>query len=328
MGKGATSKALEQQLEELNRLRATPEAPEARAAIVRALESARAPLVEAAANIVANAELDGFEPALRDAFGRFVQQPAKSDPRCIAKTSTVRALYKLSARAFDVFLRGIRYVQSEPAWRGSHDTAAELRGLSALGLVRGGYPDMAVELAELLADREPMARLAAVQAIAYSERCDFGLPLLRFKARVGDEEPKVTAACFSGLLALAPHGSLSFIESFLASDDEGTREAALLALGESRLPDALSVLRRVVQEPLSSEFRATALMAIALMRTDGAWNYLLEVVREEGPARARQALDALATYRREPSLRERMLSAVAARADDELQKHADQALSI
>jgi HEAT repeat protein len=285
-------------------------------------------LVAAAAKIVASAELEGFEPALCAAFERFMQQPVKKDPGCNAKANVVRALYGLSARAFDVFLRGIQHVQREPVWGGSVDTAIELRALCGLGLVRGDYPDALIELAELLADPEPMARLAAAQAVAYSERADIGLPLLRLKARLGDAEARVTGACLAGLLALAPHASLPFVERFLGAEDVAVREATLLALGESRLPAALPLLQRASEDTLASESRAVALMAIALMRSDTAWEYLLSLVRDASDGRARAAIDALATYRHEPSLRARTLSAVATRSERSLLEHAEHAFHL
>ena len=228
MARGDARKGLEQQLAELNALRDEPDTPEARAALAKALDATRAPLVAAAANVIGEAELTGFAPALGAAFARFLELPAKSDAGCVVKTSCARALYRLGERATEVFLRGIAHVQMEPVWGGQQDTAIELRGTSALGLVRAGYPDALVELADLLADKEPMARVAAAQAIAYSERQDIGVPLLRMKARLGDDDPRVTAACFSALFSLSPELSLPYVASFLDADKLEVQEAALI----------------------------------------------------------------------------------------------------
>ena len=48
------------------------------------------------------------------------------------------------------------------------DTAAELRGVCALGLVRMGYRDVLVELADLLMDPEAQARMMAARSLAHA----------------------------------------------------------------------------------------------------------------------------------------------------------------
>jgi HEAT repeat protein len=248
------------------------------------------------------------------------------DPGCAAKTSLARALYRLGERAFDVYLRGVQHVQREPIWGGSVDTAAELRGVCALALVRADYPDALIELADLLADPEAAARVAAAQAIAYSERADIGLPLLHLKVRLGDVDPRVTAACFTALLALAPERSLPFVTGYVSDASAETREAALLALGESRLPAALAPLSAAVERAATAAERDVAFTAIALMRSDAGWDYLLAVVRDGSGSHAKGALDALATYRADSKLRTRMLAAVHERNDPELMAHAQQVL--
>jgi hypothetical protein len=328
----AARKNFEQQLAELNAIKSDPGNPAAREPLQRALESARAPLTAAGANMIGEHELEGFEPLLSAAFERWMAQPAKSDPACIAKTALVRALDRLGARAHQVYLRGIRHQHLEG---GGDDPASELRGLCALALVRSGYFDALREAAELLADPEPTPRMAAAQAIAHSERADVGVPLLRFKALVGDPDPRVCAACFSGLLSLAPDSSLEFVARFTepgavrtkarspaASPDE-RREAALLALGESRLAGALPVLRRAAEDPLGGEQRASAFVAIALLRNDAAYSYLLGVVRDAGRDQAGDALSALATYRSDAQLRSRALQAVRERAEPQLSARAE-----
>lgn len=326
MAKGGR-KTLEQELARLRALRVEPERTETREALAQALASSRAPLLTLAGNVIGEAELAGFAPALRAAFERCLERdPVKRDPGCAAKTSLARALYRLGERAHDVYLRGVRHVQREPVWGGSVDTAIELRGVCALGLVRSDYPDALIELADLLADPEPMARVAAAQAIAYSERDDVGLPLLRVKARLGDSEPRVTAACFAALLTLAPDRSLPFVTGYLRVPAAEVREAALLALGESRLAGALTPLCAAATAAATAAEREVALTAIALLRSDAGWDYLLSVVRDGDGSHAQGALDALATYRADSRLRERVLAAVEQRGDVELSAHAERAL--
>jgi HEAT repeat protein len=319
-------KDIEAQIAEVNAVRDDPDRPEARELLERALGSARAPLVTVAGNIVGGAELSGFAPALRAAFERLMEDPVKRDPGCAAKTSAARALYQLGERASDVYLRGVRHVQPEPTWGGSQDTAIELRGVCALALVRADYPDALLELADLLADPEPMARVAAAQAIAYSERADIGVPMLRVKARLGDADPRVTSACFSALLALAPQRSLPFVAGFALAPQTETREAALIALGESRQPEALVPLREAADRALLAAEREVAYTAIALMRSDAAWDHLIEVIREGNGTHAAAALEALATYRSDSALRARVSAAVEERDDAKLSARARQVL--
>src|SRR5262249_11165043 len=133
----------------------------------------------------------------------------------------------------DLFWRGARYVQLEPVWGGSQDTAANLRVACAFGLVRVHARGVITYLVDLLCDPEKPARAGAAQALAYSETEAAGL-LLRFKARVGDSEPEVISECFGGLLKLAPEESVPFVAEFLTSPDSAVQEAAILALGDSR----------------------------------------------------------------------------------------------
>jgi hypothetical protein len=327
MAKSKLSKDVEQQIAALNVLRDDPDRPEARALLIKALAATRSPLVAAAANILAEAELAGFDQQLTAALEFWFEQPAKSDPGCSAKTSLVRALYKSGARAHALFLRGIKLLQAEGVWGGAQDTAVELRGLCALALVRSGYFDALYEIAELLADPEPMARVAAAQAIAYSERQDVGVPLLRFKARLGDPDARVMAACFSGLLSLAPDSSLAFVERFIEAEPLEMAEAALLALGEARSPDVLPILKRTAESPLPESLRATAFIALAMLRNDAARKYLVQTVREENATQARLALSALAPYCSMESVRSSVLSALQERRDPQLDAHAQRLLA-
>jgi len=298
----------------------------ARAALLAALASKHNLLVAAAAEAVADHELEGFDAALAGAYDRFLDNAVKRDALCRAKTAAVRALHHTSSGATTVFLRGIRYVQLEPVWGGSQDTAVELRGLCAFGLVRNDYPDVLIELADLLADAEPMARVAAARAIAYSERREGGVPLLRFKVQTGDSDVRVTSACIAGLLALAPEHSLPFVAELARRPNPELREAALLALGESRRPEALPLLTELAEHAVTEADAGVVLLAVALLRSDAAWGHLLDLIREGSTTHARAAIDALATYRDDSALRARTLAAVEARDDARLLAHAREAM--
>jgi HEAT repeat protein len=300
--------------EELLALRADPTSEPALQLLRKGLASATGLVVEAAARIVGEAELDSLAPLLASAFPRFVQADAvKRDPGCRAKVSIVQALVKLRVPADEVFLAGIRHRQLEPAFGGPADTAAMLRGHCAMGLALMGEPSAPVAVAELLADPEAVARAAAVQALTCIPPST-AEPLLRYKIRVGDEEPQVAAECFRSLLAIAPSSGIAVVAGYLGDRSEELAEQAALALGESRLPEAFPRLHEVAETAMGS-LRRVVLLAIAMLRSNESRDYLLERVAAADATIALQALDALAIYRHDAALRERVLDTAARRGD-------------
>lgn len=318
---------VEHELEALRALRDDVHGAGAAQQLARALASKRSLVVAAAADIVGDHELDGHAPALTAAFDEFMRDPVKRDPGCRAKTAVARALVRTGAFATPLYLRGVRYVQREPVWGGSVDTAVELRGTAAMGLVSCNYPDAMVEVAELLADPEPIARVAAAQALAHSGRSDVAVPVLRLKVRSGDPDARVLGACFGALLSLAPEGSLELVASFARGADAERREVALLALGESRTHAAVPILCELAERALTREELRAALLALGLARLDAAWDYLIAQVRSASLERARLSIDVLATYRASPTLLERTLAAAEERRDRNLLEHARTAMS-
>jgi len=248
-------------------------------------------------------------PELAAAFSKFMVNGAETDPSCKAKQRIAEALYRLDYSEESLFLEGIHFVQKEPNWGGSTDTAAALRGTCALGLVRMNYRDVMSELADLLADAESEARIGAVRAIAYTANPQ-AVPLLRYKARIGDPDPQVISECFTGLLSLAPQASLSLIASFLDKSPE-ISEMAALALGESRQPEAFEILRRWWQRTVTSELRLTGLLAIAMLRQDEALEFLLTLVATGNKRDREGAIGALKMYQSDAILWQRVQQAMA-----------------
>jgi HEAT repeat protein len=304
---------LEDQLARLADLRSQPPSPEARVEVAGFLNARSNLLAAKAARIAGEWQATELIPELLSAFERFLVKPEVADKGCAAKTEIVKALCKLEHSSPSVFLRGMRHVQMEAVWGPLVDTAAELRGLSAIGLAQTAYPEVLEEILPLLLDPERGARIGAVRAIA---AC--GLPgdalVLRLKALSGDQETEVMGECFAGLLRVEPARSLAFVAAFLHSGHEAVAEAAALALGDARLESAFAILRDAFQQPHSRALRRTLLLAIALLRREPAIDFLLELVRSgEGQASA-DAAAALAMYDQEPKLRERLNSARASRS--------------
>ncbi|MDB9524577.1 hypothetical protein PN498_01135 [Oscillatoria sp. CS-180] len=298
------SRTLEAMTAELNQIRQEPTSEAGLASLRRAISSKYGIIIARAAKIIAEFEIYSLIPDLVQAFERCMVKPIDRDPGCRAKAAIADTLYRLEFSDETLFLKGVRHVQLEPVWGGQVDTASKLRGLSALGLVRMNYPDVMIELADLLADSEAEARIGAARAIAYSEN-PFGVALLRFRLKVGDT-PTVLGECLLGLLKLAPTESLKLAQSFLeagrkVSDHHEALEMAevtALALGESRLVEALDLLRDWWQRTTHRELKKIALLAIATLRQDPAKQFLLDLAENGSEQDAEDAVQALGLWQR------------------------------
>jgi HEAT repeat protein len=307
----AKARTLDDQLASLRALESDPASPAARDELRRALASKNNHLVAKAAQIVGENRLTGFDEELVAAFDRFMVDAAGTDKSCAAKIRIAEALLKLEAFADTVFIRGVRHVQPEPVYGGRADSAPPLRAACALGLVQIGHPDTMLELAHLLADREPEARGAAARALGATGR-DEALSLLRFKCLTGDENPAVLGECFAALLSIAPRPSLPFVAEFLGRSDEALAETAGLALGASRLHEAFEPLKAWWSRSFGPMRRA-ALTAVAMLRHDAPLAFLVELARDGSDADALDAIAALAMYKFDESLKQRLAAAVARR---------------
>jgi hypothetical protein len=185
----------------------------------------------------------------------------------------------------------------------------------------GSYSRALVELTALLSDSDAGARLGAVRAIACGNPREAEV-LLRAKAHGGDAEVQVLGECFTGLLAVEPDESLRFVASHLAHDDEAVRELAALALGESRIEGALAPLQEAWNGVLvGDEFRRALLRAAAAHRSEAAFDWLLAIVGEARVPIAKEAIEALAPYRHNAKLMERLKVALTERGDAALLTH-------
>jgi hypothetical protein len=251
-------------------------------------------------------------PELVAAFHRLMKDPSKLDKGCAATTEIVSALYEMDYAEPEVYLCGIHHVQMEPSFGPPVDAAAKLRGVSALGLARTRHPAALDEIVSLLADEWPEARIGAVRAMAVNGG-PAGALLLKLKILTGESEPQVMAECFSGLLAAAPERSLPLVAGFVDSEDAAIAEAALLALGSSRLPEALEWLKGKWERTASGPRRKIVLLAIAMVRSDAAIEFLLELLAECSPAMAKDVIAGLAFFRNNERVRGRVESVVARR---------------
>lgn len=331
----ARARGIDAKLNRLKALRAEPAAAEHIAELRRGLADASNIVAAEAAEIIGERLIGEFAPDLIAAFDRFMIEPEESDKLCRAKIAIVEALNKLEHDAEELFLRGVRHVQLEPRWGGSEDTAGPLRGHCAFGLVRMNHREALVILADLLADPDKTARSMAAQSLGES-RAPGAIPLLRFKARVGDAEPDVVGDCLTGLMKAAPRESLPFVEEFLRlgqpaaakveyppSDAaerhrDAVRQGAALALGESRRPEALEILKAYWPSAESNGLREVVLLAIAMTRLSGGIEFLIEIIGGKDAAAASLAVTALAIHRHNDAVRERVAAAATATGEAKL----------
>jgi len=304
----AQPRSTEECLDALSRLRENPTAPEARAELGTYLAHKSNVVVAKAAKLVAEFEIQDLEPQLVAAFHRFMKSPAVTDRGCAAKTEIVRALEALAAAEADVFLSGIRHIQMEGSFGPPVDTAAALRAASALGLVHMNHPDAILELVTLLVDREDDARIGAVRALAAAGH-PATVPLLRLKVLGGDPSADVIAESFLALLEVAPETSLGFVAGYLDSNHAAVAEAAAIALGQCRQPEAIVVLKN--KWPGAGEtLRRALLMGMAVARDDGAFEFLFSLIETAVEKCAAEAITALGMYRQDERIRSRVESLV------------------
>lgn len=282
---------------------------------LRAFLKNRSNLVIAkAARVAGKARVTELVPDLVEAFERLMKNPAKLDKGCAALTEITDALYEMDYVEPETYLRGIHHVQMEGSYGQPVDAAAKLRAASALGLARTRHPHALDEIVSLLIDPWPQARVGAVRALA-TNGGEAGALLLKLKILTGESEPDVLAECFSGLLASAPETSLTLIAGYADSEDLAVAEAALLALGSSRMPQALELLTERWDRTAAGPLRKILLVSIAMVRSDAAIEFLLALLPDSSTQTAKDLITALAMFRDNEKVRSKVETAISARND-------------
>jgi hypothetical protein len=283
---------VEHEIEALNRLREAPPG-EAAAALRKALADRVNLMCAKAARLTAELRLAELIPDLLRSFDRLSERAAERDPQCWGKNAIARALVDLEYRESAPFARGARHVQMEAAWGGAVDSAPALRGICLLALP--ACSDLArVQamrfLVDGLCDPAQTVRVEAVRGLELME--GEAALLLRLKARLGDQEGAVTGQVFDSILRLERDSAIPFLSGFLNSEDEARGEAAL-ALGSSRLPAAVEVLREAWVQAHDFEFRQTLLRALSISRQEAAIEFLVDLLRNGRPVDRESAEKAL-----------------------------------
>jgi HEAT repeat protein len=310
--------SLEEKLAAIRRLQKQPASSEQTVELRRSLGDRSNLVVAAAAAVVAAQGLNELSVALEAAFDRFLVNPLKDDKLCRAKVSVIQALDKLEHERPEVFRTAARHVQFEPVWGGEEDSAAPLRAAALFALARiGGTEDLPL-LVDSLTDPEKDVRTASAQALA-SFANETAALLLRLKVRMGDRDPEVLCECLSGLLAINPKENFPFVSAYLDSSDLAKCEAAVLALGKSRLPEAFEALKSCWRKAISTGLREQILLAIAMLRLPVAIDHLLDLVASDSETDANSALFALKIHNYDPRLRQRIAELVQKKGSHTLQ---------
>ena len=301
----AARPSLDDKLAVLRALRGQSFTPERTADLRKGLGDRSNLVVAAAAEIAGANTLVELARDLEAAFARFLANPLKDDKLCRARIAVVQALDRMEHQRPEVFETASVTVQHEPVWGGTEDTAVPLRAAGLIGLARIEGSRSLPRLVDAMTDPARDVRIAAAQAMGYVGTEAAGL-VLRLKARIGDREPDVLSECLSGLLTVAPRENLAVVAGFLTPTAPASCEAAALALGKSRLADALDPLRSCWPRCLDPTLRQRVLLAIAMMRLPAAIDYLVELVGSDSEKDAATALSALKIHNYDPRLRDRL----------------------
>jgi hypothetical protein len=308
---------IEQALEKLAALKSAPNAATLLDDLRSSLRNRSNLVVAKAAKIAGERSLDELLPDLVTAFHRLMADPARLDKRCAAVTEILAALYAMDYSEPEVYLNAIRHVQMEASFGPPVDSAAQLRGLSAQGLVRTRFPDALAEAVTLLVDPEPPARIGAVRALAVNGG-EAGALALRLKVLTGDRVPDVLAECFSALLASPSESSISFVAGYVDDEEPAIAEAAILALGASRSRKAITALKDKWQRTLRGPLKKVLLLALSTSRSEDALQFLLGLLETAPISTAAEVLFALAAQRPTQSIRDSIHSALSGRGESSL----------
>jgi len=263
--------------DKLARFKALENAPEGQviAELRKLLGEDNAFFIGEAAKMAKEQELRDLEKDLVDA-GRRLLTEKLADRGGIAKRNVLDALGTFDTHAPDLYLLGLSYVQWDHSFGPPEETGGAVRGLCAHALVRIDHPTAIFDVAPLLFDEKPEVRIAASEAlVATGDRTCAAILHVRLLA--GENKPEALEALYRCLLAIDCKRYLPIATKGL-SDGE---EAAALALGESRLPEALPILKDALRTALG-DLEGTILLSMGLLRTEVA-TALLSGLCERAP---------------------------------------------
>jgi HEAT repeat protein len=303
----------EDHLARLRQLRASQDAPQTIPALEQLIKTPRLHgiVLKSAAALAEQLNAKTVIPALVAALESLVApDAAKRDPGCEAKTAILKTLLGWDAAFPELYVAVSIYHQMEPTFGDPVDSAAEPRGLAALGISFTRPPDAILLLTDLLTDSQKITRAHVAIALG-NWRGPEAVPLLRLKARLGDDDPETFAEVLAALLRHDPRNHLAFVAEFLQGRNLSTIEAAALALGQSKLPTALQPLADAYPRLRSSSIATTLVMAIGLLRTPEAVDWLLDQLPRATTSEATVLFDALRIHHHDEKFMAKLQSVVA-----------------
>ena len=167
----------ENDLAALRRCEENPTAPWVVDCLRKSLRHRSCLAIERAAQIIGRQKQEVLVPELLAGFQRLLKDPVKNDRGCVAKTAMCEALRKVGHDDHAFFLRGIRYVQTEPGYGPAEDKAGELRAICGFALAETGYRDVMLE---------PTALLQRAEAVEFLELSDAEEMLVNMKLALAD----------------------------------------------------------------------------------------------------------------------------------------------
>lgn len=273
-------------------------------------------IVAKAAGIAGEWQSRALIPSLVEAFARLLEKP-DMDTQCTGKIAISQTLKDFGFAESVIFVRGIRHFQWESTWGSKIDTAPVLRAICALALVQcTDLPrhETLLLLTEALTEPDATVRADAARALEQMGGREVSL-LLRLKARCGDKEPRVSGQVLECILGLEGSSGVPFVAEFLKCQKQEVAEECALALGASRLPEAIRALQDAWLNLRGRIDGAVLLRAISSSRQDSALEFLLQQVRTGERYKAEDALFALALHKGSEPIAQRVKSAVEGRPE-------------
>jgi hypothetical protein len=203
---------------------------------------------------------------------------------------------------------------------GERDQATPLRIAAALAHAELAPREDLEPLIDLLVDPVADVRQIGVRALVAMGGRE-GKLLARLKARLGDHNPSVMDECFCGMLEGEDGArNLSFVADFIDSHDSRVGFAAALAIAESRhKKPAFDIILTHWHQAVDPGFRADLLTALAMLKNEQAFRFLLGLIEAKGES-AEDALADLAVHRSNPAVRARIEDVVQRIGDTNLRR--------
>jgi HEAT repeat protein len=246
-------------------------------------------VVSKAAQSVATYQLKDLEQDIKSAYRNFKISP-KNDTCCTAKSSLVAALTEIGSQDIAWFKTESEFIQIEPIFGGSRDSGADVRVKCIEALTQFPWFQVARTLIDRIGDTETIVRMAAIKAIsAYNGKEPEYIVLT--KTVCGDINSEVLGECFRALNSMETDGRLQIFEKHLNEDNDELCLEAAFALGETRLPEALTILLNAWEENIMPAKRELLLHGISIHKSKAATEFIKELLTN--PTYYKQACNAL-----------------------------------